>query len=101
VFPPALPHTVRLVKRLQYQLKKFWQDPAVSRTLDPPASKRTLSFKGCIMSLDHGLVYSHKEAATECATNKYARNGKEKMRQTSNHPRANKCTSSNCTTAML
>ena len=48
VFPAALPHTVRLVRRLQYQFTRSWKDPAESRTFDLPASKRTH------LPLDHG-----------------------------------------------
>jgi len=50
VFPAALPYTVRLVTRLQYQFTRSWYDPAKSRPVDLPAPKRTH------LPLHHGLV---------------------------------------------
>jgi len=60
VFPAALLHTVRLVRRLQCQFTTSWWDPcklewhpAESRTHDLPAPKWTH------LLLDHGLVLRH------------------------------------------
>jgi len=41
--PAALAHSVRLVRRLQYQLYRSWYDPAETRTPDLPAPEQTHS----------------------------------------------------------